>query len=183
MQTQELSESKIVSMLKTVPGVQAILRQAEQKEALTASRADDVREYHELNKAKREADRRREVESAKIGAKIKSRREALEATKKEGEALERECTAQRNVYETRRGELEHRLRQSAPEEWKARLEEIQDEIDRLSKNRYKADEIDLKHNRALSPEMDAANIRMTELLKERDQINKDILEKEGGENE
>ena len=181
MQT-ELNENKVLSMLKTVPGVQAILRQAEEKEALYASRGADVAEYLSLRKAKREADLRRDVEAAKNSAKIKQCLDALDLAKKEGTKLNLKYDTERHKYQTRLGELEGRLRLSAPEAWLARLSAIQTEIDDLTNKKFLSTTAHLD-GRISNPEMTEARQRVNELIQERDQINRDILEKEGGNEE
>lgn len=177
-----VSNDRVMDAIKKSPIFSQIIEGYNKKEEEKEQRQADIPALKAVMQSHREANARQAPESAEAREKILQCQKALELAKEEAGELHRKHSAESYEYEKKRGELEHRLRQSAPKQWYDRLDQIRDEMNALSQRKFTATEFDLRRGRATSPDLRDANIRMEELLRERDEINRKILEEEGEDN-
>ena len=174
-----ISNEKVIEVIKGLPVFQDIFKQAEEKEAVKNQRMTDIQDRLELLENRHAEISKRQVESLKNAEKVKKCKQALQDALEECSALARQCIAEDFLLETRLGTLENRLRKSAPQAYYDRLEEIEEELQRLyGKNTFNSD-INVRRGVCGSKDFRDTRARAEELRCERDVINKKIFEEYG----
>lgn len=178
-----LTNEKAMEIIKGLPMFQNILKKSEEHESMKNQRQSDINERLALLENHPAESSKQETEASASRAKIVKFKQAYFDALNEGRAIERRHNAERFQFETTLGLLENRLRRSAPQRFFDRLEEIEAEIKLNSRGPFSHTDINLETRVCTSQELRDAQTRAEELMREREEINRRILEEYGYGNE